>query len=138
MILNTWNHLLGITNICDLLPICTDVNYDHLLGRNPYVSKRPKRQRHTFPLALLSSTLVGVLLALVERIGKNKTARTRDISTQRSWDCAHTRREVERGLRDNGGNLGGGCERREPFAVTPSIAPPPTIEIAMLDIVIWR
>jgi hypothetical protein len=28
----------------------------------------------TFPLALLSSTLVGVLLALVERIGMNKTA----------------------------------------------------------------
>ena len=43
-----------------------------------------------------------------------------------------------RGVRDNRGNLGGGCERREPFAVTLSIAPPPTIEIAMLDIVFWR
>jgi len=31
---------------------------------------RPKRQQRAFPLALLSSTLVGVLLALVERIGK--------------------------------------------------------------------
>ena len=41
-------------------------------------------------------------------------------------------------MRDNGGNVGGGCERREPFAITPSIAPPPTIEIAMLDIVVWR
>ncbi len=50
------------------------MTYDHLLGMNPYVSKRPKRQRHTFSLALLSSTLVGVLLALVERIGMNKTA----------------------------------------------------------------
>jgi hypothetical protein len=57
-----------------LLPIGTDVTYDQLLGRNPYVSKRPKRQRCTFPVALLSSTLVGVLLALVERIGMNKTA----------------------------------------------------------------
>ena len=51
-----------------------DVNYDHLLDRNPYVSKRPKRQLHTFPLALLSSTLVRVLLALVAMIGMNKTA----------------------------------------------------------------
>jgi len=50
------------------------VTYDHLLGKNPYVSKRPKRQRRAFSLALLSSTLVGVLLALVERIGMNKTA----------------------------------------------------------------
>jgi hypothetical protein len=41
-------------------------------------------------------------------------------------------------VRDNGGNRGGGCERREPFAVTPSIAPSPIIEIVMLDIVIWR
>ena len=39
-------------------------------------------------------------------------------------------------MRDNRGNLGGGCERREPFAITLSIAPPPTIEIAMLDIAI--
>ena len=39
------NHLLEITNICDLLPIGTDdVIYDHFLGRNPYISKRPKKQ----------------------------------------------------------------------------------------------
>ena len=43
-----------------------------------------------------------------------------------------------RGVRDNRGNLGGGCERREPFAIMPSIMPPPTIEIATLDIVVWR
>ena len=43
-------------------------------GRNPYVSKRPKRQRRAFLLALLLSALVGVLLALVERIGMNKSA----------------------------------------------------------------
>ena len=49
------------------------MTYNHLLGKNPYVSKRPKRQWRAFPLALLSSTLVGVLLALVERIGMNKT-----------------------------------------------------------------
>jgi len=74
-----------------------------------------------------------------------------DITTQRSWDCAHIRRARllcsfmyqhkvggGRGVCDNGGNLGGGCERREPFAVTPSIAPPPTIEIETLDIVVWR
>ena len=41
-------------------------------------------------------------------------------------------------MRDNGGNLGGGCERREPFAVRPSIVPPQTIEIETLDIVVWR
>ena len=41
-------------------------------------------------------------------------------------------------MRDNRGNLGGGCERREPFAVKPSIAPLPTIDIATLDIVVWR
>ena len=67
---------MGITNICDLLLIGTDVTYDHLLGRNPCISKRPKRQQRAFPLALLSSALVGVLLALVvERIGMNRTAR---------------------------------------------------------------
>ena len=55
--------------------IGTDVTYNHLLGGNPYISKRPKRQQCTFPLALLSLALVGVLLALVERIGMNKTAR---------------------------------------------------------------
>ena len=66
--------ILGIANICDLLRIGTDVTYNHLIGRNLYVSKRPKRQGRAFPLALLSSTLVGVLLALVERIGMNKTA----------------------------------------------------------------
>jgi len=43
-----------------------------------------------------------------------------------------------RGVHDNGGNRGGGCERREPFAVTLSIAPPPTIEIVTLDIVVWQ
>ena len=67
-------HLLGITNICDLLRVVANVTYDHLLVRNPYVSTRPKRQQRAFPLALLSSTLVGVLLALVVRIGMNKTA----------------------------------------------------------------
>ena len=40
-------------------------------------------------------------------------------------------------MRDNRGNQGGGCERREPFSITQSIAPPPTIEIATLDIVVW-
>ena len=30
-----------------------------------------------------------VLLALVERIGMNKTAQTMDFSNPRSWDCAH-------------------------------------------------
>jgi hypothetical protein len=65
---------LGIANICDLLQIGTDVTYDHLFGSIPYVSKRPKRLWRAFPLALLSFTLVGVLLALVERIGMNKTA----------------------------------------------------------------
>ena len=116
------------------------------------MSKRPKSQRRAFPLAFLSSALVQVLLALVERrIGKNKTART---WTSRLKDrgivpipeglvfCAHLciniKWEVEVGCVTTGGNLGGGCERREPFAVTPSIAPLPTIEIAMLDIVFWR
>ena len=66
--------ILGITNICDLLRVVTNVTYGHLLGRNPYVSKRPKRQQRAFPLSLLSSALVGVLLALVEMIGMNKTA----------------------------------------------------------------
>ena len=51
------------------------MTYDHLLGRNPYISKRPKRQQRAFPLALLSLALVGVLLALVEKIGMNKTVR---------------------------------------------------------------
>ena len=51
------------------------MTYDHLLGRNLNISKRPKRQQRAFPLALLSLALVGVLLALVERIGMNKTAR---------------------------------------------------------------
>ena len=50
------------------------MTYDHFLGRNPYSSKRPKRLRRTFPPAFLSSALVGVLSALVERIGMNKTA----------------------------------------------------------------
>jgi hypothetical protein len=54
--------ILGITNICDLLRVVTNVTYGHLLGRNPYVSKRPKRQQRAFPLSLLSSALVGVLL----------------------------------------------------------------------------
>ena len=51
------------------------MSYDHLLVRNPYVSIRPKRQEQerAFPLAFLSSSLVGVLLALVERIGMDKT-----------------------------------------------------------------
>jgi hypothetical protein len=52
-----------------------NVTYGHLLVRNPYVSIRPKRQERAFPLAFLSSTLVGVLLALVERIGMDKTGR---------------------------------------------------------------
>ena len=47
------------------------------------MSKRPKRQRRAFPLSFLSSALVQVLLALVEGIGANKTARTMDISTPR-------------------------------------------------------
>ena len=59
------------------------MTYDHFLGRNTYISKRPKRQWRAFPLAFLSSALVVVLLALVERIGMNKT---------RSWDCAHFKR----------------------------------------------
>ena len=29
-------NFIGNTNICNLLPISTDVTYDHLLGRNPY------------------------------------------------------------------------------------------------------
>ena len=48
------------------LRFATNVTYNHLLGRNPYVSKKPKRQQR--PLALLSSAL---LLALVEMIGMN-------------------------------------------------------------------
>jgi len=47
------------------------------------MSKRPKSQRRAFPLSFLSSALVQVLLALVEGIGTNKTARTMDISTPR-------------------------------------------------------
>ncbi len=68
------------------------MTYDHFLGRNPYSSKRPKRQRCAFPLPFLSFAPGRVLLALVERIGMNKTARTMDFSTPRLWDCAHTRR----------------------------------------------
>ena len=75
--------ILGITNICDLLRVVTNVTYGHLLGRNPYVSKRPKKQQRAFPLSLFSSALVGVLLALVEGIGTNKTAQTMDISIPR-------------------------------------------------------
>jgi len=78
-----------ITNICDsqyveslignhkylqLLLIGTDVTYDHFLDRNPYISKRPKRQQRAFPHAFLSLALVGVLMAFVERIGMNTTA----------------------------------------------------------------
>ena len=47
------------------------------------MSKRPKSQRRAFPLSFLSSALVQVLLALVEGIGTNKTARTMIISTPR-------------------------------------------------------
>jgi hypothetical protein len=75
-----------------LLPIGTDVTYDHILGRNTYISKRPKRQWRAFHLAFLSSALGGVLLALVERIGMNKTAQTMDFSNPRWWDCAHFKR----------------------------------------------
>jgi len=63
---------------CGLLRVVTNVTYDHLLVRNPYVSTRPKRQQRAFPLAPLSSALVGVLLALVEMIGMNKTALLND------------------------------------------------------------
>ena len=84
--------ILGITNICDFLPIGTDVTYDHFLGRNHYISKRSKRQRCTFPLAFLSSALVGVIGSCVERIGKNKTAQTMDFSAPILWACTHTRR----------------------------------------------
>ena len=75
--------ILGIANICDLLLVRKDVSYDHFLGRNLYMSKRPKSQRRAFPLSFLSSALVQVLLALVEGIGTNKTVRTMDISTPR-------------------------------------------------------
>jgi len=85
---------LGIANICDLLPISTDVTYNHLLGRNPYISKRPRRQRCAFPLALLSSALVGVLLALVEGLGWTILRGTVDFLTPRSWDCAHSTRRA--------------------------------------------
>ena len=79
--------ILGITNICNSLLVRKDVSYDHFLGRNLYKSKRPKSQRCAFPLSFLSSALVQVLLALVEKIGTNKTVRTMDISTPRIlWD----------------------------------------------------
>ena len=58
------------------------MTYDHLLVRNPYVSIRPKRQQRAFPLALLSSTLVGVLLALVANDWNEQ-----DCATPASWDC---------------------------------------------------
>jgi hypothetical protein len=74
---------MGIANICDLLRVRKDVSYNHFLGRNCYMSKRPKSQRRACPLSFLSSALVQVLLALVEGIGMNKTARTMDISTPR-------------------------------------------------------
>ncbi len=83
--------ILGITNICDLLRVVTNVTYGHLLGRNLYVSKRPKKQQRAFPLSLLSSALVGVLLALVEGIRTNKTAQTMDISTPRYSEIAGLR-----------------------------------------------
>jgi len=77
------SRILGIANICDLLRVRKDVSYNLFFGRNLYVSKRPKSQRRTFPLSFLLSALVQVLLALVEGIGTNKTARTMDISTLR-------------------------------------------------------
>ena len=87
------SRILRITNVCDLLPIGTDVSHNHILGRNHYDFKRPKRWRRTLPVAFLSSALVGVLSALVEWIGMNKTAWTMDCWTPTSWDCAHSRKD---------------------------------------------
>ena len=72
-------NFIGNTNICNLLPISTDVTYDHLLGRNPYISKRPKRQWSAFPLALLSS--LALALARVDRIGMKKNVRTNGLQS---------------------------------------------------------
>ena len=58
------------------------MTYNHLLVRNPYVSIRPKRQERAFPLALLLSTLVGVLLALDVNDWNEQ-----DCATPTSWDC---------------------------------------------------
>ena len=55
------------------------MTYGHLLVRNPYVSIRPKRQERAFPLAFHSYTLVGVLMALVERIEMDKTGRDSEL-----------------------------------------------------------
>jgi hypothetical protein len=88
------NHVSRLKNICNLLPIGIDVSHNHFLGRNCYDSKRPKRQQRALPLAFVSSALVGVLLALVERIGMNKIDWTMDCLTPTSWDCAHTRRHL--------------------------------------------
>ena len=62
--------------------VVANLTYDYPLDRNPYVSIRPKRQERAFPLALLSSTLVGVLLALVANDWNEQ-----DCATPASWDC---------------------------------------------------
>jgi hypothetical protein len=51
------SRILGIANICDLLQVHKDVRYDHFLGRNLYMSKRPKSQRRAFPLSFLHQLL---------------------------------------------------------------------------------
>jgi hypothetical protein len=84
--------ILGITNICDLLPISTDVTYNHLLGRNPYIFKRPKRQRRAFPLAFFHRLLLGSYWLLLKGLGWTRLRGTVDFSTLWSWDCERTRR----------------------------------------------
>ena len=65
------------------------MTYGHLLVRNPYVSIRPERRERAFPLAFLSSTLVGVSSALVEMIGLDKTGRDCGLLDSSLVVCSH-------------------------------------------------
>ena len=78
-------------------PAEDDVTYDHLLGRNLYIYKRPKRQQRAFPLAfrfLHRLLLDGVLLGLIGSCWRIEGwTRLRGtvlyFSTPRLWECAH-------------------------------------------------
>jgi len=104
--------------------------------------KDPKDRGTLFLLAFFHPLLSGSCWLLLKGLERTRlrgqwTSRLEDRGARARLLCSFMyqhRVGGDRGVRDNGGNLGSGCERWEP----PSIAPPPTIDIATLDIVVWR
>jgi hypothetical protein len=69
LLLGEHGYVESHTEICDLLLVVTDTSYDLLLSRNPYIFKRPKRQRRAFPIAFFHRLLSGSYWLLLKGLG---------------------------------------------------------------------